>query len=137
MNNHSIRSSAVEAIAARISEPTSINFVEETPETVFGSNTFGLALMKEMLKPDTFSAVERTINDGARLPEGIADEVAEAMKIWAVNRGATHFAHVFYPLTGATAEKHDSFYDPSEDGCTAISKFKGKALIQGEPDLYH
>lgn len=134
MTNHSIRTSAVEAIAARKSERASINFVEETPETVFGSNTFGLALMKKMLKPETFAAVERTINDGVRLPEGIADEVAEAMKNWAVSRGATHFAHVFYPLTGATAEKHDSFYDPSEDGCAAISKFKGKALIQGEPD---
>lgn len=134
MTNHSTRTSAVEAIAARKSERASINFVEETPETVFGSNTFGLALMKEMLKPEAFSAVENTINDGVRLPEGVADEVAEAMKNWAVSRGATHFAHVFYPLTGATAEKHDSFYDPSEDGCAAISKFKGKTLIQGEPD---
>lgn len=134
MTNHSTRTSAVEAIAARKSERASINFVEETPETVFGSNTFGLALMKEMLKPEAFAAVEHTINDGVRLPEGVADEVAEAMKNWAVSRGATHFAHVFYPLTGATAEKHDSFYDPSEDGCAAVSKFKGKTLIQGEPD---
>ena len=68
------------------------------------------------------------------MPDGVADEVAEAMKNWAVSRGATHFAHVFYPLTGATAEKHDSFYDPGEDGRTAVSKFKGKTLIQGEPD---
>ena len=134
MSNISARAAAVAAIASRRSAGASVNFIEETPETVFGSNTFSLALMKEMLKPGTFSAIEKTINEGAKLPEGVADEVAEAMKNWAVSRGATHFAHVFYPLTGATAEKHDSFYDPGTDGRTTISNFKGKALIQGEPD---
>ncbi len=134
MSNSSPRASAVAAIAARKTEHASVNFVEETPETVFGSNTFSLAVMKAMLKPETFAAVESTIHEGERLPLGVADEVAEAMKNWAVSRGATHYAHVFYPLTGATAEKHDSFYDPSEDGGAAISKFKGKTLIQGEPD---
>ncbi len=134
MSNTSPRAAAVTAIASRQAEDASVNFVEEKPEAIFGSNTFSLALMKEMLKPDTFKAIEKTINDGAKLPEGVADEVAEAMKNWAVSRGATHFAHVFYPLTGATAEKHDSFYDPSADGRSAISKFKGKTLLQGEPD---
>jgi glutamine synthetase len=130
----SARAAAVAAIAARKSEGASVNFIEETPETVFGSNTFSLALMKETLKPATYKAVLETINEGAKLPEGVADEVAEAMKNWAVSRGATHFAHVFYPLTGTSAEKHDSFYDPGSDGRTTISKFKGKTLIQGEPD---
>ncbi len=130
----SARAAATAAIAARKSESASVNFVDETPETVFGSNTFSLALMKETLKPDTYKAIEKTIFEGSKLPEGVADEVAEAMMNWAVSRGATHFAHVFYPLTGITAEKHDSFYDPGSDGRTTISKFKGKTLIQGEPD---
>jgi len=134
MSNMSARAAAIAAIAARKSQGASVNFVEETPETVFGSNTFSLALMKDTLKPDTFKAIEQTILEGSKLADGVADEVAEAMKNWAVSRGATHFAHVFYPLTGATAEKHDSFYDPGEDGRTTISKFKGKTLIQGEPD---
>ncbi|MBE2181466.1 MAG: glutamine synthetase III [Chthoniobacterales bacterium] len=134
MSNMSARAAAIAAIAARKSERASVNFVEETPETVFGSNTFSLALMKETLKPETYKSIEQTILEGSKLPEGMADEVAEAMKNWAVSRGATHFAHVFYPLTGATAEKHDSFYDPGKDGRTTISKFKGKTLIQGEPD---
>jgi len=134
MSNMSARAAAVAAIAARKSEGASVNFIEETPETVFGSNTFSLALMKETLKPATYKAVLETINEGTKLPEGVADEVAEAMKNWAVSRGATHFAHVFYPLTGTSAEKHDSFYDPGSDGRTTISKFKGKTLIQGEPD---
>jgi glutamine synthetase len=134
MSNMSARAAAIAAIAARKSENSSVKFLEETPQMVFGSNTFSLALMKEMLKPETYNAVEKTILDGTKLPEGAADEVAEAMKDWAVSRGATHFAHVFYPLTGFTAEKHDSFYDPGTDGRTTISKFKGKTLIQGEPD---
>ncbi|MEX1045238.1 MAG: glutamine synthetase III [Chthoniobacterales bacterium] len=134
MSNMTARAAAIAAIAARQSQSASVNFVEETPETVFGSNTFSLALMKDTLKPTTYKAIEQTILEGSKLPGGVADEVAEAMKNWAVSRGATHFAHVFYPLTGATAEKHDSFYDPGEDGRTTISKFKGKTLIQGEPD---
>lgn len=134
MSNMSARAAAIAAIAARQSQGASVNFVEETPETVYGANTFSLALMKEMLKPETYKAIEQTILEGSKLPDGAADEVAEAMKNWAVSRGATHFAHVFYPLTGITAEKHDSFYDPGTDGRTTISKFKGKTLIQGEPD---
>jgi glutamine synthetase len=134
MSNLSARSAAVAAIATRKAQDASVNFVEETPETVFGANTFSLATMKETLKPATYKAIMETLNEGNKLPEGVADEVAEAMKNWAVSRGATHFAHVFYPLTGASAEKHDSFYDPASDGNSAISKFKGKTLIQGEPD---
>ncbi len=134
MSNFSPRTAAVAAIASRKSTGPSVNFAEERPETVFGSNTYNLGVMKETLKPATYQAIVETIEEGRKLPEGLADEVAEAMKNWAVSRGATHFAHIFYPLTGATAEKHDSFYDPSPDGRTAISKFKGKTLIQGEPD---
>jgi len=134
MSNLSARSAAVVAIATRKAQDASVNFVEETPETVFGANTFSLATMKDTLKPATYKSIIETLEEGRKLPEGVADEVAEAMKNWAVSRGATHFAHVFYPLTGITAEKHDSFYDPAAGGRSAISKFKGKTLIQGEPD---
>ena len=134
MSNMTSRSAAIAAIAARKSQDASVNFVEESPGNVFGANTFNLAVMKESLKPATNQAVVETVQNGAKLPEGVADEVAEAMKNWAVSRGATHFAHVFYPLTGISAEKHDSFYDPGSDGRSNISKFKGKTLIQGEPD---
>ncbi|MES2572399.1 MAG: glutamine synthetase III, partial [Verrucomicrobiota bacterium] len=127
------RLSAIASIAGRIPTGPTVNFSDESPETVFGSSTFSLALMKETLKPETYAAVIETIQNGRKLPENVADEVA-AMRRWAVSKGATHYAHVFYPLTGITAEKHDSFYDPGDNGNAAISKFKGKTLIQGEPD---
>jgi glutamine synthetase len=128
------RSNAITSITNRVPSSSSVNYAESSPETVFGANTFNLSVMKEVLKPETYDSLLKTVQDGAKLSIAVADEVAEAMKKWAVARGATHFAHVFYPLTGFTAEKHDSFYDPEPDGKTTISKFKGKTLIQGEPD---
>jgi glutamine synthetase len=128
------RSNAITSITNRAASVSSVNFSEASPETVFGCNTFNLSVMKEVLKPATYDSLLKTIQDGAKLSPNVADEVAEAMRQWAVAKGATHFAHVFYPLTGLTAEKHDSFYDPGSDGKTNISKFKGKTLIQGEPD---
>lgn len=95
MSNMTSRAAAITAIASRKSQDTSVNFVEESPETVFGANTFSLAVMQETLKPATYQAVVETVQNGAKLPEGVADEVAEAMKNWAVSRGATHFAHIF------------------------------------------
>ncbi|MCU0772089.1 MAG: glutamine synthetase III [Verrucomicrobia bacterium] len=128
------RSTAIVNIVNRAPAGSSVNYAEASPETVFGANTFNLSVMKETLKPDTYQSLLKTIQEGAKLSPNVADEVAEAMRKWAISKGATHFAHVFYPLTGLTAEKHDSFYDPSVDGKSAISKFKGKTLIQGEPD---
>jgi len=128
------RSTAISNISSRLPSATSVNFAESSPETVFGANVFNLSVMKEVLKAETYDSLLKTIQDGAKLSVAVADEVAEAMKKWAVAKGATHFAHVFYPLTGLSAEKHDSFYDPESDGKTNISKFKGKTLIQGEPD---
>jgi len=125
---------AVSNIASRSATENTVNFSEESPESVFGANSFSLKVMEEKLSPETFESIRKTISEGVKLDESIADEVAEAMKNWAMERGATHFTHVFYPLTGFTAEKHDSFYDPSPDGSAAISNFKGKTLIQGEPD---
>ncbi len=128
------RSSAIASIAGRTPTGQSVNFHDESPKQVFGSNTFSLPVMKEMLKPATYDSMVKTVKEGQKLSETIADEVADAMCRWAVAKGATHYAHVFYPLTGLTAEKHDSFYEPGSFGNEAISKFKGKVLIQGEPD---
>lgn len=128
------RSEAVSNIASRSATENTVNFSDESPETIFGANTFSLTAMEKVLSPETFESIRKTIGEGAKLDESIADEVAEAMKNWAMAKGATHFTHVFYPLTGYTAEKHDSFYDPSPDGTSAVSNFKGKTLIQGEPD---
>jgi len=134
MSTTSARAFAVASIVGREPSAASVNFSEENPESVFGANSFSLTTMKAMLAAPTYQSIAETIKEGKKLDEKIADEVAEAMKNWAMSRGATHFTHVFYPLTGLTAEKHDSFYDPSPDGTSTISNFKGKTLIQGEPD---
>lgn len=100
---------------------------------IFGSNVFSVQVMRERLPVDVYESIERTIGGESRLDESVADTVADAMKAWALERGATHYAHVFFPLTGLTAEKHDSFYEPDGKGQT-IAAFSGKALIQGESD---
>ncbi|MEM1059059.1 MAG: glutamine synthetase III [Verrucomicrobiota bacterium] len=134
MSTTASRATTISSIAERTPTGGSVNFTDESPETVFGCNTFSLAVMKETLSEPTFDAILKTVADGQKLDISVADEVAEAMKKWAMAKGATHFTHVFYPLTGFSAEKHDSFYDPGHDGASAISKFKGKTLVQGEPD---
>ena len=99
----------------------------------FGSMVFDDRVMKAMLPSDVYNSLKKTIDDGAKLETDIANAVAEAMKDWAIEKGATHFTHWFQPLTGITAEKHDSFITPSPDGGT-IMEFSGKELIKGEPD---
>ncbi|MDQ3729223.1 MAG: glutamine synthetase III [Actinomycetota bacterium] len=99
----------------------------------FGINVFSAAAQKERLSKDTFKQLQNVLDKGQALDSSLADEVAEAMKEWALEKGATHFTHMFQPLTGLTAEKHDSFFEPDGEG-TAIAKFKGSELIQGEPD---
>lgn len=99
----------------------------------FGENVFSLKVMREYLSESAFKSLSATIRNGATIDPGIANEVAEAMKIWAMERGATHYTHWFQPLTGATAEKHDSFLVPDGEG-GALAKFSGEELIQGEPD---
>ncbi|MBO4898577.1 MAG: glutamine synthetase III [Clostridia bacterium] len=100
---------------------------------MFGSKVFNSATMKERLPKEAYKAVQRAIKDGKRLDAGIADIVANSIKDWAIENGATHFTHWFQPMTGVTAEKHDSFISPTEDG-HIIMEFKGKELVQGEPD---
>lgn len=100
---------------------------------LFGSMVFNQKVMKERLPKETFRALRKTLDDGAPLELAVANQVAHAMKEWAIERGATHFTHWFQPLTGITAEKHDSFIAPQDDG-TVIMSFSGKELVRGEPD---
>jgi glutamine synthetase len=100
---------------------------------IFASNVFSVAVQRQRLPKHVFKALQRTLARGEALDTSLADAVAQAMKEWAMERGATHYTHWFQPLTGSTAEKHDSFYGPSGDG-NAIAEFSGKELIQGEPD---
>ncbi|MGH9370035.1 MAG: glutamine synthetase III, partial [Vicinamibacterales bacterium] len=102
-------------------------------EQIFGESTFGLIEMKSRLSKTTYKALLQTVERGAELDPAVADAVALAMKEWAIERGATHFTHWFHPLTGQTAEKHDSFITPNVGG-GAVAQFSGKDLIQGEPD---
>ncbi|WP_304748026.1 glutamine synthetase III family protein [Dubosiella newyorkensis] len=100
---------------------------------MYGTNVFNEKTMKECLPKETFKELEKTIQDGKPLNIKIANAVAHAMKVWAIEKGATHFTHWFQPMTGVTAEKHDSFIEPRNDG-TVIMSFSGKELIKGEPD---
>jgi glutamine synthetase len=99
----------------------------------YGENVFSPAVQKERLSKDAFKRLQAAVASGEGLDVDLANEVAEAMKEWALEHGATHYTHWFQPLTGLTAEKHDSFFDPQGDG-SALTEFKGKELIQGEPD---
>jgi glutamine synthetase len=105
----------------------------EDANNPFGSNVFSAAVQKERLPKDVHEKLQATLEHGEALDPTLADAVAEAMKEWALSRGATHFTHVFQPLTGLTAEKHDSFFEPNREG-QWLANFSGKELIQGEPD---
>ena len=100
---------------------------------IFGENVFNLSVMRKRLPKDTFKSVQNTIREGTALDAGVAEIVATAMKDWAIEKGATHYTHWFQPMTGVTAEKHDSFISPTEDG-NIILEFSGKNLVRGEPD---
>ena len=104
-----------------------------TDNQVFGENVFSPAIQRQRLPKDVYKRLSKTLAKGAALDTTLADAVALAMKEWALERGATHYTHVFQPLTGLTAEKHDSFYSPTDEG-TALAEFSGSELIQGEPD---
>jgi glutamine synthetase len=99
----------------------------------FGDNVFSPAIQRQRLPKAAYKKLQETLDQGLALEPDLADAVASAMKDWALERGCTHFTHWFQPLTGSTAEKHDSFYSPTGDG-NALAEFSGKELIQGEPD---
>ena len=100
---------------------------------IFGSDVFNEATMKQRLPEPVYQAWKHCIAEGTRLPLDVANEIAEAMKQWALEKGATHYTHWFQPMTGITAEKHDSFISPTGDG-RVIMEFSGKELVRGEPD---
>jgi glutamine synthetase len=110
-----------------------LNFSETPSKDIFGTNVFSDAVMRERLPKAVYKATRRTIDHGEKLDISVADAVAIAMRDWAIEKGATHYAHVFYPLTGQTAEKHDSFLEPDGKG-GVLAEFSAKQLIQGEPD---
>ena len=133
MSTTNARQAAIAAVTnyTPISKP--LNFLETPAKDLFGSNVFSDTVMKERLPKNVYKELQKTIKKGFKLDPNIADAVAAAMKDWAIGKGATHYAHVFYPLTGITAEKHDSFLTPDGNG-GALVEFTGAQLIQGEPD---
>lgn len=132
MTGNAVRLQAIKDVEAYV--PPAVTFTPgEIPGEIFGRCVFSKAVMQKRLPKSVYKSVIATIEHGTTLDPVIADAVATAMKDWALEKGATHYAHVFYPLTGLTAEKHDSFLDPESDG-TALASFAGKTLIQGEPD---
>ena len=132
MSGNTVRLQAIKGVEAHV--PPAVSFTNtETPGEVFGENVFNKVVMQKRLPKSVYKSVMATIERGAPLDPMVADAVASAMKDWALEKGATHYAHVFYPLTGLTAEKHDSFLEPVSDG-SALAEFGGKSLIQGEPD---
>ena len=106
--------------------------MSNVPET-FGNLVFNDRVMQERLPKETYKALKKTMENGKSLDKSIANVVANAMKDWAVEKGCTHYTHWFQPMTGITAEKHDSFISPQSDG-TVIMEFSGKELVKGEPD---
>ena len=132
MSANPVRLSAITAVEAFVPPPITFDPGEE-PGEIFGENVFSLTVMQKRLPKAVYRSVLSTIEKSTPLDPDVADAIASAMKDWALEKGATHYAHVFYPLTGLTAEKHDSFLDPVGDG-TAFASFSGKTLVQGEPD---
>ncbi len=129
----SIRENAIAAVASMMSgAEEKIRPVSEIIGS-FGSDVFSMETMQTLLPQQVFDSLMKTVRDGAPLDPAIADAVAAAMKDWAVSRGATHYTHWFQPMTGATAEKHESFFEPDGKG-QVILKFSGKNLIVGESD---
>ncbi|HCR13986.1 glutamine synthetase III [Solidesulfovibrio sp.] len=133
MSGIKARLDAISAIINYKPSHAPLNFSETKPTEVFGCNVFNDKVMRERLPKDVYKSLKKTMELGQKLDASIADTVANAMKDWAIERGATHFTHVFYPLTGLTAEKHDAFLVPDGKG-GAVAEFSGKMLIQGEPD---
>jgi glutamine synthetase len=130
--NMTARKNAVAAIATQKVDSTA-NYMEHAGQDIYGSYVFGDEAQRQYLPKPVYKKLRRTIECRESFDPSIADAIAQGMKEWAMARGATHYTHWFVPLTGTTAEKHDSFLNPVGDGQT-IAEFSGKVLIQGEPD---
>ncbi|MEZ7198093.1 glutamine synthetase III family protein [Pseudodesulfovibrio karagichevae] len=133
MSGYQTRQNAINAVTNYQPSTETLNFAETSPAEIFGCNVFNEKVMKAMLPKEVYKSLMKTKMNGEKLDPSVAGPVAAAMREWAMAKGATHYTHVFYPLTGLTAEKHDSFLNPDGAG-GAIAEFEGKLLIQGEPD---
>jgi glutamine synthetase len=133
MSGIQARLNAISAVINYKPAHAPLNYHDTKPTDIFGANVFNDRVMKERLPKPVYKSLQKTIELGEKLDPTISDVVANTMKDWAIEKGATHFTHVFYPLTGMTAEKHDAFLVPDGKG-GAIAEFSGKLLIQGEPD---
>ncbi len=133
MSTTNVRHAAVSAISRRGAVTGKVDYVTKPFKDVYGEQVFSERVQRELLPRPVFRALQKTIKSGDELDPQVADAVAVAMKDWAIERGATHYTHWFQPMTGATAEKHDSFIVPTPDG-GAVAEFSGKELIRGEPD---
>ncbi|MEJ8756591.1 glutamine synthetase III [Pontibacter sp. H259] len=126
-----LRFKALELVSQR--KPVEVNLPSTVISDYFAENVFNMQAMRATLSSDYFKRLKRTIEAGEQVDRNLADAVAAAMKTWAMSKGATHYTHWFQPLTGSTAEKHDSFFDLTSEG-EAIESFRGSALVQQEPD---
>jgi len=118
---------------AQSRQPIHVKIPTEKVTDYYGSNTFNDEAMRSLLSPEAYTKITNAVEDNKKIDREAADEVAAAMKSWALSKGATHYTHWFQPLTGTTAEKHDAFFDITSKG-KAMEKFKGSALVQQEPD---
>jgi glutamine synthetase len=132
MSGSKARLQAIEAVK-NYQPPAQLSIPEGNPGEIFGQNVFSKAVMQKRLPKAVYKSLIGTIENSKPLDPTVADVVASAMKDWAMEKGATHYAHVFFPLTHSTAEKHDSFLEPGGDG-SSVAEFSGKTLTQGEPD---
>ena len=130
MSGSSSRLKAIEAVTKYKPLSPPLNFAETPSGEIYGSNVFGLAEMQKRLPKQVYRSLKKTIEKGEKLDCTVADTVASAIKAWAIEKGATHYAHVFYPLTGLTAEKHDSFLAPDGNG-GAVAEFSGQGADPG------
>ena len=133
MSKMSARQSAIQAITTYNPESTGFSYRDVKPTELFGCNVFNDKVMRERLPKAVYRSLVKTIRYGETLDPAIADTVAAVMKDWAIEHGATHYTHIFYPLTGQTAEKHDTFLKPDGTG-GVIAEFSGSMLIRGEAD---
>src|SRR5260370_11766750 len=131
MTNVNARQRAVEAIAGTDHQLEQVDFKKTDVKDLYGTNVFNDAVQRERLPKQVFKALQKTIKLGAPLDSTVADSVAADMKDWAMEKGATHFTDLFQPMTGLTAEKHDSFIQPTGDG-PALLQLSGTELEKGE-----
>src|SRR6185437_10774297 len=127
------RQKAIQSIACTKHNLNRVDFKTTHPKDLFGANVFNEEMQRARLPKPIHKALQKTVKLGEKLDPTVADAVASAMKDWAIEKGATHYTHLFQPMTGITAEKHDSFLSPNGDG-GALAEFSGKELIKGEPD---